>query len=262
LALIDEHEAAHRPPGPPRIHARDVVLQRAACEGIRALLTSATPSVETWWRTAVDRARLDAPPRGPWPAVSIADARGIARREALTPPLARAIRETLAAGRRVFLVVSRLHAALGCDECGAILKCPACAIALAYSPAGRALACRLCGTVLGLPETCPVCRGRRLAPFGWGVERVEHAVRRRFARARIARYDPDAMRGRRAEAQRAAALAADVVIGTRGALRLFGPASLGLAGFVAPDQLLALPDFRAAERLFALLWAAAERVRP
>src|SRR5581483_11911673 len=138
LALIDEHEAAHRPPGPPRIHARDVVLQRAACEGIRALLTSATPSVETWWRTAVDRARLDAPPRGPWPAVSIADARGIARREALTPPLARAIRETLAAGRRVFLVVSRLHAALGCDECGAILKCPACAIALAYSPAGRA----------------------------------------------------------------------------------------------------------------------------
>src|SRR5262249_35706285 len=56
------------------------------------------------------------------------------------------------------------------------------------------------------------------------------------------------------------AAAADVVIGTRGALRLFGPASLGLAAFVAPDQLLRAPDFRAAERTLGLLWAAAERV--
>jgi primosomal protein N' (replication factor Y) len=31
---------------------------------------------------------------------------------------------------------------------------------------------------------------------------------------------------------------------------------------VAPDQLLRLPDFRAGERLFGLLWAAAERVGP
>jgi primosomal protein N' (replication factor Y) (superfamily II helicase) len=85
-------------------------------------------------------------------------------------------------------------------------------------------------------------------------------VRRRFAKARVARYDPT-MRGARAEAQRAAATAADVVIGTRGALRLFGPASLGLAAFVSPDQLLRLPDFRAGEHAFAWIWAAAERVQ-
>ena len=194
--------------------------------------------------------------------MTIADTRGIARREALTPPLARAIRETLAAGRRVFLVVSRLSSALGCDECGAILRCTECAIALAYSPAGRTLSCRLCGASAALPETCPACRGRRLMPFGWGAERVEHAVRRRFAQARIARYDPEAGAGRRGQDQREAALAAEVVIGPRGALRLFGPASLGLAGFVSPDQMLGVPDFRAAERSFALLWAAAERVRP
>jgi primosomal protein N' len=261
-ALVDEHEAAHRPPGPPRIHAREVVLERGAREGLRVLLTSATPSAEAWWRCDQGMARLDAPAPAPWPAFSVTDVRGIARREALGPALARAIRETLAAGRRVFLVVSRLTSALGCDECGTILRCAGCAVALAYSPAARALACRICGESVPLPDTCPGCRGRRLAPFGWGAERVEQAVRRRFPKARVARYDPDAARGRRAEAQRAAAQTADVVVGTRGALRLFGPASLGLAGFVSPDQLLGLPDFRAAERAFALLWAAAERVRP
>jgi primosomal protein N' (replication factor Y) len=262
LGLVDEHEATHRPPGAPRIHSREVVLERAAREPVRAVLTAATPSAEMWWRA--DRGLVSRPEvaPAPWPAVDRADTRGILRREPLTPPLARAVRETLASGRRVFLHISRLTSSLACDECGAIARCPHCAIALAYSRAGRTLACRLCGTSVALMETCPVCRGRRLSPFGWGAERVEHAVRRRFPRARVARYDPEATRGARAEAQRAAAVAADVVIGTRGALRLFGPASLGLAGFVAPDQLLRRPDFRAGERMFALLWGAAERVRP
>jgi primosomal protein N' (replication factor Y) len=200
------------------------------------------------------------PEPGPWPAVSVADTRGILRREPLTPPVARAIRETLAARRRVFLAVSRLTSSLACDECGTVVRCAECAIAFAYSRASARLVCRLCGAAEPLPDMCAVCHGRRLSPFGWGAERVEHAVRRRFPTARIARWDPDAVRGARGEAQRAAAAAADVVIGTRGALRLFGPASLGLAAFVAPDQLLRAPDFRAAERTLGLVWAAAERV--
>ncbi len=261
LALIDEHEAAHKPPGAPRIHTRDVVLERARREPLTLVLTSATPSVETWWRGDSRRIELAAAPPAPWPGVIVADTRGILRREPITPPLARAMREALAAGRRVFLGVSRLTAALACDECGGIVRCGSCGLALAYSRAAANLACRLCGATQPLPDLCPSCRGRRLSPFGWSPERVEHAVRRRFPRASVARYDPDA-RGARVEAQRRAAAHAEVVVGTRGALKLFGPASLGAVGFVTPDQLFRLPDFRAGERAFALLWAGAERLRP
>src|SRR5207249_849728 len=179
LVLLDEHEVAHKPPGPPRIHSRQVVLERATREGLTLLLTSATPSTEMWWRASSGRADAAPAPPGPWPAVSLADTRTVLRREPLTPALARAVRETLAAGRRVFLAVSRLTSALACDECGTVVRCAECALALAY---------------------------------------------------------------------------------TRGALRLFGRAALGLAGFVSADQLLRVPDFRAGERTFALLWAAAERV--
>jgi primosomal protein N' (replication factor Y) (superfamily II helicase) len=261
LALVDEQEAAHKPPGPPRLHSREIVLERGDRDGAQALLTAATPAVETWWRaTDAHAIRLSAADPAPWPAVSIADTRGILRREPLTPPVSRAMRETLAAGGRVFLGVSRRAAALACDECGAIVRCPACAIALPYSRAAAVLTCRLCGASVPPMDTCPTCHGRRLSPFGWSAERVEHAVRRRFPKSRVARYDPEARRGARGDAQRAAAATAEVVIGTRGALRLFGPASLGLAAFVSPDQLLRVPDFRAGERMFALLWAAAERV--
>jgi primosomal protein N' (replication factor Y) len=262
IVVVDEHEAAHRPPGPPRIHAREVALERARREGLDAVFTAATPSVEMWRRAGCGTVALRRAPAGSWPGVSIADTRGILRREALTPLLAREIREALAAGRRTFLAVSRLASALACDECGGVVRCEACGIALAYARAAASLVCRLCAAARPLPDVCPECRGHRLSPFGWGIERVEHAVRRRFPSVRVARYDPQATRGARAEAQRAAASAADVVIGTRGALRLFGPASLGLVGFVSPDQLLRLPDFRAGEHTFAFVWAAAERVRP
>jgi len=50
LVLIDEYEAAHKPPGAPRMHSRDVALERAAREPLALLLTAATPSAEAWWR--------------------------------------------------------------------------------------------------------------------------------------------------------------------------------------------------------------------
>ena len=67
LVLLDEHEPAHKPPGPPRIHSRDLLRQRAALEGSRLLLVSGTPSVESWWRAETQHTiRDDAEPtRGP-----------------------------------------------------------------------------------------------------------------------------------------------------------------------------------------------------
>src|SRR5204863_3367636 len=96
-ALVDEHEPGHKPPGPPRLHSRDVMLERGVREALHVVFTSATPSVETWGRCRSEAATLAPIARGPWPTVTIADPRGIARREALTPPLARAMRESLAA---------------------------------------------------------------------------------------------------------------------------------------------------------------------
>jgi primosomal protein N' (replication factor Y) len=261
LVLIDEHEVEHRPPGPPRIHSRHVVLRRAAQEGCRLLLTSATPSAEIWWRADSGEVRLDPADPKPWPTVSIANTRGRLRADPLTPQLARATTETLARGQRVALLVSRRTSSLACDECGAVLRCPECALALSFSRLDRTLSCRQCGSICPAPDTCAECAGRRLSLFGWSAERVEHAVQRRFPRARITRYESNERRGRGRNRQRSDAARADIVIGTRGALRLFAPESLGLVGLIAPDQLLRIADFRASERAFALLWASAELVR-
>jgi primosomal protein N' (replication factor Y) len=262
VVLVDEHDPAHKPPGAPRVHSRDVVLRRAAIEGSQLSLTSATPSVEMWTLAEQGKVQVDTAPHGAWPTITVADSRGASRSAPLSQPLAHAVHEVLARGRRGCVLVGRHLSALGCGECGAMSRCPACRVALAFSKASSSVACRICGWRERAPDTCAACGGHRLWPFGWSAERVEQALRRRFPRARIARYDPDAARGTRLARQLAASAQADLVVGTRGALRLFERGALGLVGFVALDQLLRAPDFRAAERALELMWASAERVGP
>jgi len=259
LVLLDEHDPAHKPPGPPRIHSREIMRERARREGSTLYLTSATPSVESWWRAEEGEIRRAADGPSPWPSVSVVDARGMLRGEPLSPLLRDAMRETLAAGGRVLLLVTRVGSAMACGECGFVVRCPDCAIAMAFSRARQELACRLCRRRHAAPDACPNCRGRQLTPLGWGTERVEQVVRAQFRRWSVARHDADSRRGR-GVASASGEGGARVVIGTRGALKAFVPRGPSLVGFITPDPLLNLPDLRAGERAFSFLWAAAERV--
>lgn len=260
LVLLDEHDSTHKPPGHPRIHSRDVVLERARLERHSVILTSATPSVESWWQAERGRLiRVEGSP-GAWPAVTVVDARGRLKSSPLSPSLHRAITETLAADGQVGLVVNRISSVLACGECGFLLRCPDCGIPLAHSRVRRECACRLCGRLERAPDTCAHCMGRRLAPLGWGAERVEQAVRQAFPRLTVARYDGEALTPSRTRLliRQWEDQALRLVIGTRQVLKVLPRARLKLVGVVTPDHLLRLPDFRAGERAFALLWGAAE----
>jgi primosomal protein N' (replication factor Y) (superfamily II helicase) len=293
LALLDEHDAAHKPPGAPRQHSRELLIERARREGSRLLLLSGAPAAETWhramsgaivWRAAAEgeasehgndpraergrRATAEGEacghgndsraergrPVGEWPELVAADTRGILRNYPFTLPLTRVLEDASRGGGRVALVVSREAAALGCDECGEVLRCRDCGIALGLSRVSATLACRLCGQTSPLSGACPRCGGHRLSPFGWSPERVMTTLRKRFPRLTVARA------GARGAADGARTARAQVLVGGAGLLRGLDPGGLAAVGFVALDGLLHVPDFRAGERAFQALWAAAEAV--
>ena len=246
IVLVDEHDAGHKPPGPPRLHSRDLLVRRAAIEGSRLVLLSSTPTVESWWRADSRHfARRGGEP-APWPEIVAGDTRGILRNHPLTLPLTRAIEDAGRAGGTVVLVVGRAAATLLCAECGDVSRCPDCGVALAYSRGERLLRCGLCARSTPLPERCAACGGHRLGPLGWDAERVEASVRRRFPKLTVSRTD----------------VRAQVVIGSPALLRAAPAASLSAVGIVALDSVLGAPDFRASERAFALLWAAAAATHP
>jgi primosomal protein N' (replication factor Y) len=246
LVLLDEHEAAHKPPGPPRIHSRDLLGHRAMLEGSRLLLLSTTPSVESWWRAESRHAIREDLEAASEPEIIMADTRGILRNHPLTLPLTRSIEDTTRRGRRVLLVATRRIGALICTECGNLFRCVDCGVPLGFSRETKMLTCRLCARTEPLPDHCAHCGGHRLSPLGWDPERVEAAVSKRFPKLTVSRAD----------------LRAQVVVGTPAALRRFPPGRLGCVGIVALDGLLSMPDFRGGERAFQLLWASAGAVAP
>lgn len=257
IALVDEQDAAHKPPGAPRLHSRDILLERARREGSRLILMAGAPSAETWHAAQHGALRPDIPePPTPWPEIISASTQGILPNHPLTLPLARALEDAGRRGTRVALVVSRDASALGCDECGEVIRCVDCGVALGASRVSATLGCRLCGREGPLPAACPRCHGHRLSPFGWSPERVLTALRKRFPRLHAARASA------RGTDEGARWERAQVLVGGPGILRGLAPASLAAVGFVALDGLLRVPDFRAGERAFQALWAAAEAVGP
>jgi len=126
----------------------------------------------------------------------------------------------------------------------------------------RRLRCHHCGHVSPPPAACPGCGNQGLAPVGHGTQRVEEALARLLPQTRILRIDRDTTRQRRAWStmrQRIQERDVDVLVGTQILAKGHDFPYLNLVGVLNADSQLYSSDFRAAERLFALLTQVAGR---
>jgi primosomal protein N' (replication factor Y) len=265
LIVIDEHDPGHKAPDVPRVNVRDLALERARLEGADCLLVSGAPSLESWVRAREGRAAWTDEWDGQWPAVRRVDLRPAGDSAGLAPELRDAVRQAAGAGQPVLLFLNRIGygRALSCLECGAVGRCARCRVALVYHRGARTLGCRLCGTRKPAVSLCGRCRGRRLAPAGWGTERLEAEVRKLVPGVPVARYDSEVDPARAAlvrEAYRAGRI--PVLVGTQMALRLARERPVQVAALVLADVTLGVPDFRAGERLYQQAWHLAETVAP
>jgi primosomal protein N' (replication factor Y) len=183
--------------------------------------------------------------------------------ELISPPLARALGETLERGQQAILFLNRRgHASLVlCPVCGESARCPNCDVSLTHHLAKHELRCHYCDHRIPEPEACPECGGALLA-LGVGTERVEKELHRRFPGARVSRLDRDAA-GNSAELTRILARfarrEADVLVGTQMVAKGHDFPGVTLVGVILADVGLSVPDFRAAERTFQLLTQVAGR---
>ncbi len=237
----------------PYYHARTAARERIN-EG-HLVLGSLAPSLETFH--AAQRGDLVLiRPEEPKPkhTTHVVDMQG--EKDVLSQSLIEAIDRTLALGKRVLLGVNRRGYFKGvlCKTCGHLLRCPDCGVNLTYHVQRAQLVCQLCGKAHE-PMHCSHCGSRALRFVGVGSERVEHAVRERFPNARVLRIDTDTLRThlQRGVVEEGLTEKADILVATP--MLAKGPAlpRLGLVGAVSIDTLLALPNFRAAERTYQYL---------
>jgi primosomal protein N' (replication factor Y) len=267
LIIIDEeHDSSYKSGSTPRYHARQVAMRRAAVSGAKLIMGSATPSVEAWKLMEEGKIKKLSLTRrlsgGSLPEiipVSLEHSQGC-----LTPLLKEEIRLTARLGRQTILFLNRRGFAYfyHCPSCGYELSCRQCSVSLTYYKSRNRAVCHYCGYSTTPPESCPQCGSLEAGFTGFGTEMIEEEVRNTFPELRILRADGDTSgRGRTLKEilEKFKNKEIDILLGTQMVAKGLNFPGVRLVGVVQADTGLHLPDFRAAERTFALLVQVAGR---
>ena len=272
IVVDEEHDPSYKSQEGARYSARDLAVYRGKLESAPVLLGSATPSLESWQRANEGRyVRLGLPSRiggGALPTVRLVDmgvlpkVKGVS--PVVSPPLLAALHERLERKEQSLVFLNRRGYApvLHCGDCAWKSGCPHCSAWRVFHKLDRTLRCHHCGFTERVPRACPECGNLDIAPIGRGTERLEEQLAELLPGARIARIDADSTRAQGAlQAQLGAVHAGDVdvLVGTQMITKGHDFRHITLVAAVNPDTSLFSSDFRAPERLFALLMQAAGR---
>jgi len=267
IVVDEEHDTSLKQSEGCCYSARDLAVVRASQCGVPVVLGSATPALETYYNATIGRyallelpERINArPPR--IECIPLDRSRG---RDGLAPRLLEAIGRKLARGEQSLVFINRRGYApvLMCHSCGWLSGCHRCSAQLVLHMPGRELHCHHCGHQAPVPGACPGCGNPDLSPIGQGTQRVEDALTRHFPQARVLRIDRDTTRRKHAWSamrERIRAREVDILVGTQILAKGHDFPHLALVGVLNADSMLYSADFRAAERLYALLTQVAGR---
>ena len=280
IVVDEEHDASYKQQEGARYSARDLAIYRARLEGAKVILGSATPSLESWHhsRPAAQGGRyvrLPMPARigaGQLPFVRRVDMNHQPRKTVLSAPLMAAIQERVAKGEQSMLLLNRRGYApvLHCADCGWKSECAHCSAFRVFHKVDRTLRCHHCGFTERVPRACPACGNADIAPMGRGTEQLEEHLaellvdvkRPNGDPVKVMRIDADSTKLKGSlEAQLAGVHSGevDVLVGTQMIAKGHDFRRITLVAAVNPDGALFSSDFRAPERLFALLMQAGGR---
>lgn len=269
IVVDEEQEASYKQFEGLRYNARDVAIARSEIEGIKVILGSATPSIETYYNAKKgDFHYLELPRRvddRPSPRVEIIDMTKEPKKTwVFSERLIEALKENHSKGYQSLLLLNRRGYSpyLICTDCGYTYKCHICSITLTYHKDTRSLNCHYCGSYKYPEKTCPECNGIRIRYVGIGTQRLEEELTHLIPEFRLRRMDRDTTMRKLSHYRMIKEMEdkkIDVLLGTQMVAKGHDLPNVTLAGIVSADIALNIPDFRSAERAFQLFTQLAGR---
>ncbi len=265
IILDEEHENSYKSETSPRYHTIDVAEKRARDEDAILLLASATPSISEFYKAKQGEYTLFEMTKrynqGAMPEVSIVDMRGELfenkNRSPISLKLQREIQHNLDTGQKTILFLNRrgYSTFVSCRECGEVINCPDCSIAMTYHKGKDLLTCHYCGYIQRNVTECPSCGSEYVKYFGTGTQKIEEELYRLFPSAKVLRMDTDTTSqkgGHEKILDEFSKGGADILLGTQMVTKGLDFHDVTLVGVLAADTSLAVDDFRANERGFSL----------
>jgi primosomal protein N' (replication factor Y) len=283
IVVDEEHDPSYKQQEGARYSARDLAVYRGRLEQARVILGSATPSLESWQHSEPATSgeklpryqRVAMPSRiglGALPQVRRVDMNLQPRQTVFSGVLLDAMRERVRAGEQVLVLLNRrgYSPVLHCRSCGWKSECAHCSAFRVFHKIDRTLRCHHCGLTDRVPRHCPGCGDADLGMLGRGTEMLEEQLAELLSgltrpdgqAVRIARIDADSTRLQGALEQQLAQVHAgdvDILVGTQMIAKGHDFRRVGMVAALDPDGALFSSDFRAPERLFALLMQAGGR---
>lgn len=276
LIIVDEeHDNSYKQESAPRYHGRNVAVLRGHLEHALVLLGSATPSLESAYNVKREKYRLLTLTKRiidrPLPRIHIVDMGQEKQKNhqqqnggIISDFLRAHIDSRLARNEQILLLLNRrgFSRSIQCPDCGFVLKCPHCDLALTYHRSSERVICHICGHQAVTPKACPECKSTDILFQGYGTQKVESILRALFPDARIARIDADVSQRKhaiRTILNQFKSRSLDILLGTQMIAKGLDFPGVTLVGVLNADTGLSLPDFRAAERTFQLLTQVAGR---
>lgn len=263
LIIIDEeHDGSYKSGETPRYHARQTAMFRASKLNIPLVMGSATPSVEAWKLMEEGKLvrhiltkRLSG---GKMPEIKTIDLSKTQNSGCISDELENEIRKTLSQKKQTILFLNRRGFThfFRCNTCGFELKCKNCSVSMTYHKFENRLRCHYCGWSTFPPSICPQCSSIDIGYSGFGTEYIENETKTKFPEAKVLRLDTDSLTKKGELSEKLDAFRKgeyDILLGTQMVAKGLNFPNLQLVGVILADTGLHLPDFRAAERTFALI---------
>jgi len=268
LVIVDEeHDSSFKQYEPsPRYNGRDVALYLAHLHNAKAILGSATPSLESYYNCQEGKyALVEMTERYrsmEMPEISVVNLREEIRwkkmKSHFTSVLVKQLEDVLGKGEQAIIFQNRrgFSLRLECETCGWMPTCRNCDVTLVYHKQNHQLRCHYCGYTTFIPEKCPECKGISLKMKGFGTEKVEEELGLLFPKARITRMDLDTTRTRHSHQKIINDLEErkiDILVGTQMVTKGLDFENVSTVSILDADNMLGFPDFRSAERSFQLM---------
>jgi len=264
IILDEEHENSYKSDSSPRYHAIDIAEKRAEADNAVLLLASATPSVSDYYKAKTGEYKLFEMHKRyndmSLPEVQVVDMRGELlnnkNRSPLSFALQREIIKNLENKSKTILFLNRrgYSTFVSCRECGYVVNCPDCSIALTYHKKNDNLVCHYCGYTTENISICPECSSKYVKYFGTGTQKIEEELKKLFPEAKIMRMDFDttSQKGGHERVLEEFSRNGDILLGTQMVTKGLDFHDVTLVGILAADTTLCMDDYRAAERSFSL----------
>ena len=265
IVMDEEQEHTYKSESSPRYHARDVAKWRAKRHGALLLLSSATPSLESYALAKKGLYHMETLSNrygdAVLPQVTVIDMKRERQRgnkHTISLELERLLRENLENGKQSILLMNRrgYNTFVACDHCGEVISCPSCSISLTYHAANGRLMCHYCGYSQPFTTQCPHCEKPKLRYAGTGTQKIEEDLSRLFPDARVLRLDADSTMTRQSFEKSMLSFGNgeyDIMLGTQMVAKGLNFENVTLVGVLNADLSLYNDDYRSEERTFDLL---------